>query len=178
MESVSHKILTWLSFLMMSCLLSSCAHYQLGTSSDTNPQAFESIYVDWVINETFEADQVVVYTQALREAIIESGSLKLASNPVEADAILNVTIGDFNRRQQANRSDDTGLTLIYRNEVRATVSLIANSDGRIFLREQDFTVSADALAAQGLQAAEYQQSPVLARMLAQKVRDTLMSLNW
>lgn len=159
-------------------LLSACAHYQMGTPESSDGPRFESIYVDWVDNKTFEAEQIVPYTQAIREIILESSDFTLSGNPIEADAVLSVSLSELDRQRQADRSDDTGLALIYRNEMTVSVSLEANSDGRVFLDEKVFTVSADALASQGLQASEYQQTPILARMLAQKILDTLIGLNW
>ena len=155
---------------------SGCASYQLGTSDTLKSQSISSIYVDWIDNKTFEAQQVVPYTQAIREAILESGVFSLASSPVAADAVLYVSLDNFERRRQANRSDDTGLALIYRNEITATVSLVANSDGRTFLDARTFNVSGDALTAEGLQGAEYQQAPTLARMLANQIRDAIIGL--
>ncbi|MGB0371770.1 MAG: LPS assembly lipoprotein LptE [Opitutales bacterium] len=172
------KIHLWIVLALGASIISGCASYQMGTPGDADGPILDSIYVDWVSNETFEPDQVVPYTQALREVIMESGVFTLAGSPVDADAVLSVSIANFDRQRQANRSDDTGLALIYRNEVTATVSLVANSDGRVFLDEQIISVSGDALASQGLQASEYQQAPVLARMLANKIRDALLGLNW
>lgn len=162
--------------LTLFAVFSGCAHYQLGTAGTLENQAIRTIYVDWIENDTFEAQQVVPYTQAIRETIMESGSFSLASSPVRADAVLYVRLEGFDRTRQANRSDDTGIALIYRNEITAIVSLVANSDGRTFIDERTFAVSADALAAEGLQGAEYQQAPTLARLLANQIRDAILGL--
>ncbi|MEM9026241.1 MAG: hypothetical protein AAGB06_04830, partial [Verrucomicrobiota bacterium] len=122
--------------LLIACcamLLSACAHYQMGTPASPDGARFESIYVDWVDNETFEAEQIVPYTQAIREIILESSDFTLSGNPVNADAVLSITLSELDRQRQADRSDDTGLALIYRNEMTVSVSLEANTDGRIFL---------------------------------------------
>ena len=170
------RCLKLLASLALFAVLCGCAHYQLGFAGTLETQSIRSIYVDWLENETFEAQQVVPYTQAIREALLETGTFRLTSSPVDADAVLTVRLENFDRTRQANRSDDTGLALLYRNEITAIVSLIANSDGRTFLDARTFNVSANALASQGLQSAEFQQTPTLARLLANQIRDAILGL--
>lgn len=164
--------------IILAIFFKGCAQYEMGLPEGETGPLFRSIYVDWVDNDTFEPETVVPYTQAIREAIMESTTFHLAGNPVEADAVLSISLDNFDREHQANRSDDTGLALIYRNQITAKVSLVANSDGRVFLDQKPFSVSADALASQGLQAAEYQQAPILARMIAKDINEILLGLNW
>ena len=159
-------------------LVTGCGHYQMGVASHEHGPLPKKIYVDWVENETFEPEQIVPYTQAIREMIIESGQFTLSGSPVEADAILGVSLNNFDRFIQANRSDDTGLALKYRNMMTATFSLYGNADGQVFIEEQEISISADALASQGLQAAEFQQTDTMARYLANRVRDAMYGLGF
>ena len=49
---------------------------------------------------------------------------------------------------------------------------------KVFIEEQEISISADALASQGLQAAEFQQTDTMARYLANRVRDAMYGLGF
>lgn len=177
MTKAVYSIQAVIAALLLIFSLSGCGHYQMGMPSKQGAYSAQKIYVEWVENNTFEAAQVVPYTQAIREMIIESGYFELAPSPIDADAILSISLESFSRNRQAHRSDDTGLASIYRGTMEAVVSLIGNADGRMLVDEKKFALSADALVSQGLQAAEYQQTHTMARQLANRVRDTLHGLS-
>jgi hypothetical protein len=107
--------------------LTGCAGYRLGSML---PPDIKSVYVPTFVNKTKEPLLEVETTSATIEEFQVDGSLKIADANT-ADAVLEVTLVDFDLDPISFRKDEETAAREYRMNITATVVLRRTSDNVI-----------------------------------------------
>ena len=160
-------------FLILAFLLSltGCVHYHLGRPADLS---FQSLHIERVENRSSLPQAHALVTRNLIEAFLRDGSVLIASKH-ESDALLSVTLEEVTRRRSATQGNDTLRGRSFALTLRATATLTDARKGLPIFEAREFTVSEVTFADDGLQPAEYQSIPLLARGLALKIKDSVIS---
>ncbi len=158
--------------LWATAILGGCAHYHLGSPEGL---PFDSIAIELTGNESAAPQVEALLAQNLAEAFLRDGTLRVTS-PAHAGATLTVKIANYTRTLAATRSDDTVLARSYGLTLTIEASLIDNSSGKTYFHDRRISTEDLAFVDSGLTQAEYQTMPVLARSLAQKIKDAVVSV--
>ncbi|MEN8663107.1 MAG: LPS assembly lipoprotein LptE [Lentimonas sp.] len=168
--------------LLAIAFFSGCASYQLGTHGSL---PFESIYIRPAVNESFAPQSQAMISAQIREAFIRDGRVKVLSKESEADAVLEVTLTEHERQAGARLRTDTESARTFRLELSAEISLFNVNSGDFYFEgrqlRQNTSVYADnpyattATQAQGYIQAEYNAMTRIARGIARKIADEVLS---
>lgn len=153
------------SLLLLGCLtlLAGCGHYRLGT--DATPP-FSTLHVEVVSSEVLLPQATVLVTNALREAFLQDGRVRLADAAESADATLRVTLVSYGRGVAVVRPDDTGLARRFDLNLSARATLTDNRGGPARFTDRTLVATRGAFTDSGQVPAEYQTLPLLAERLA------------
>ncbi len=173
---------TGLAFAALA-LLGGCASYHLGSPTEL---PFESIYIRPAGNESFVPQAQAVVSAQVREAFIHDGRVKLVSKEADADAVLEVTLTDYVRRAAARQTNDTVSARDYDVVLTAEISLFNQNRGDYFFTERSISersstyvenpyAAEDDLHTQGYLQSEYNAVPRLARNIARRIADEVLS---
>jgi hypothetical protein len=171
-----------LLLLVVLSLASGCAAYQLGAPAEL---PFKTVYIRPASNHSYAPQAQAIVSSQLREHFIRDGRLKLVTSAKAADAVLTVNLTDYKRRGGARRSTDTVVASDFVTSLSADISLYNSYKGDYFFenrRISDHTRTyienpyATGLSTQAYQQSEYQAMPVLARELARKIADEVLSV--
>ena len=143
----------------------------LGSPADL---PFQSLHIKLVENRSSLPQAPALFTQNLIEAFLRDGRV-LVTSEREADALLAVTLQQVTRRLSSTQGNDTLRGRSFALSLRATATLTEARSGRTLFESREFTVSEETLADDGLQPAEYQSIPILARDLARKIKDSIVN---
>jgi hypothetical protein len=164
-------------------LISGCASYHLGSPAEL---PFDSIYIRPTGNESFAPQAQAVVSAQIREAFIRDGRVKLVSKQSEADAVLEVMLTNYDRRAAARSRSDTVSARDFDLLLAADISLLDQNKGDyLFAKrsiversstyvENPYAAPAD-LQTQGYIQSEYNAMPRLARDLARRIADEVLS---
>lgn len=155
--------LPWLLLAAMLLVATGC-QYKLGGGS---PQTIRSIAIKPVLNDTSVPQFEPLLDAQIRERLIDGG-LSIVPEAA-ADAVLQVRAVEYGRDLSSVRSDDSGLALSYGLQMRVEVTLIA-ADGKLLLDRVPVEIHREAYIESGVQVAEYQTLPVIARDLAERIK--------
>lgn len=169
--------------LVVLGLLSGCASYHLGAPAEL---PFEAIYIRPASNDSFAPQAQAVVSTQLRQNFIRDGRVKLVTSEEAADAVLLVNLTEYNRRTGARSSTDTVLAKDFDITLAADISLYNQNQGDYFFKGRRIEDRANtyidnpyaaetALKTQAYQQNEYQAMPLLARDLARKIADEVLS---
>ena len=115
---------TFLSLALFALLgLSACGRYALGPI-DAPP--FRTLYVEAVTNDSFAPQAAALASEALREAILHDGRVKLAHSPEGAEATLSVRLTNYRRRVASYDSKDTARANAFEITLEGLASLSGN----------------------------------------------------
>jgi len=171
-----------LLLLGIALSFSGCAHYRAGTGAEL---PFESIYIRPAENDSFAPQAQALVSAQVREAFIRDGRLKVLADESEADAVLLITLTEYDREAAARFGDDTVEAQAFDLELTALVSLYHAGQGDFLFANR--SVSERKLAYvqdlydedpgenQGFVQAEYQSMPRLARDLSRRIADEVLS---
>lgn len=159
----------WIALLAaFLALLSGCSTYHWGASS---PPPFQRLYVAPVVNRS-EAPQIEpLMNSLLREALARDPRVRLVDDPAEADATLEVELTDYRRFVAATQPGDTTRGESFRVELSARSTLSKNGAEPLYEGRSSQAESTLYLQGQDLVQAEYQNLPVLARDLAETIKN-------
>ena len=120
------------ALLLLSCAVSlsgltGCSGYRLGSML---PPDVKSVYVPTFLNKTKEPLLEVETTSATIEEFQKDGSLQIASQD-KADAILEVTLIDFDLDPVAFRSDEATAAREYRMTITVAFVMRRTSDNTV-----------------------------------------------
>ncbi|MFP4069621.1 MAG: LPS assembly lipoprotein LptE [Verrucomicrobiota bacterium] len=170
-----------LLLLLAACLLPGCAHYRPGAGAEL---PFDSIYIRPAENESFAPQAQALVSAQIRERFIRDGRVKVLADESEADAVLLVTLTEYDREAGARRGDDTVTATDFDVRLRALVSLYSSEQGGFLFADREIEESTVAYvdnpyddapeATQGYHQAEYQAMPRLARDLANRITDEVL----
>lgn len=154
-----------LAGLLVSLLSSGCGRYQLGRHVEP---PFRSIYIKPVSNTSFAPQAQAILSLQLREDFLLDG-LVLAAHEGDADAILEITLRNFDRQIAATRQDDTEIAEKIRLALSASCTLLDRRTGRVYFKDRPVSATADSFPDDRSQQAQYQSMPVLTRNLARRI---------
>ena len=166
------SLICWLLHTAGALLLAGCVNYRLGPPQDL---PFRSIHIRTVQNDSFAPQAQAVVSENLIEAFLRDGSV-LVESAGRADATLEVTLSRYHRERSATQLHDTVLGRSFRLQLQARVSLLDNRAGGTYFADREFAVTEEAFIDDGLQRAEYQTIPILARELAKQIRDYVLNV--
>lgn len=150
--------------LMGLCLmLTSCAHYQLGTEAKIK---FSTLFIAPVTSKTVIPQAQALFTTQVREAFIRDGRVTLVDSPEGADAVLRISLVGYDRTVAVSRTDDTGLARRFDVTLQAHATLTDNRSQRAYFSERTLTAKRGVFTDSGLVPAEYEGLPLLAEQLA------------
>jgi hypothetical protein len=146
-----------------------CVGYKLGS---TLPPGIESVYVPTFINETGEPFVETETTRAAIQEFQKDGTLRVRDRAV-ADAILNVTVVEFELEPLRYERDRNKTTDEYRLTLTADVSFARAKDGEVLITrrvkgETDFLPGGD------LGSAKRAALPQAARDLAHDIVESVV----
>ena len=186
MKMLSHafraSLLAMLTALSVA-FISGCKSYQLGNPAEL---PFESIYVKPVNNDSFAPQAQALLSTQIRDAFIRDGRTKLVTSEEAADAVLLVSLTEYDRRAAAKQSNDTVLAADFDLTLIAEVSLFNPNKGDYFFQDRVIEETSNAYVnnpytatgvtqKQDFLQSEYQAMPRLTRNLARKIADEVLS---
>jgi outer membrane lipopolysaccharide assembly protein LptE/RlpB len=152
-------------------ILQGCVGYQLGSML---PADIRSVYIPTFANKTAEPLIEFDTTQAAIQAFQRDGSIEVSGGPETADAVLNVTILDYDLapvgfdRERKTKTDEYRLTLtVSLNLVRQANQQIVVESPRV-QGDYTFTVSGD------LTSSKKSALPQAAQDLAHDIVETVV----
>lgn len=163
----------FLVLLAMTLLLSGCAHYQSGTPTAVT-ESPDRLYLAPVVNRSYAPQIRGLVSQELHGQFSQSAGTRLVAQATGAWQLL-VVLGDYQRDAVATRPEDTGRALSFDLQLAAYVTLIS-PDGSLVLDQELITADTTVYSTAGLVAAEHDSMPLLARVLAQRIRTTIETL--
>lgn len=163
------------SYLLLGLLasLSGCASYQLGQPGNTD--AYESVYVTPIRNESTFPMLKSSLTASIRKAISDTGFLSIDSK-ANADAILETRVVSVKRDIAAVSSIDVGRGRKYELEFETLCTLYRKNGGQLepVFVDRRILSKQDIFADSGQVNAEHQAAPEIARTIGQRIAETLV----
>ncbi len=169
------RISTGLGLVFATLLaFTGCSHYRLGTGAQVG---FETLFIPPVTNQANLPQAVALVTTELRESFLRDGRVQLVASEDQADAVLIVDLVDYRRQRLTSQVGDTGLARKFGMTLVANCTLRLTGDDkplfekrRIVAERQLFTDGDAAPAYDGQLQAQYQNLPLLAETLAEKLK--------
>jgi hypothetical protein len=166
-----------LSVLGLICgavaLFAGCAHYQLGTAGKL---AFTTLYVEPVVNRTHLPQSQAILSTQIREAFARDARVTLVNSPEAADATLQVVIKDYHRDVASLLESDPGRARKFTLTLGVDCTLKQNRTGQVLFADRRVTAQRDAFTDGGQLQAEYQDVPLLAQSLADKITHAVLDV--
>lgn len=177
------RTISTLSSVLALALCGGCASYHLGSPAEPE---FESLYVRPAQNESFAPQAQALVSTQLRQALIRDGRIAIVSDPAQADAILEVTLTDYSRSAAARQSTDTVTAQNFDLRLDAQLSLYNQNSGNYYFQGRQLSerssayvenpyADPSALNTDSYIQSEYNAMPRLARGLARKIADEVLS---
>jgi hypothetical protein len=182
LPAFTNKVTTFLlgpllAFALIS--LSGCKSYQLGHPAEL---PFETIYVAPAKNDSYAPQAQALLSSAVRSAMIRDGRVELIAEPDQADAILEITLSDYNRRGGTRDPQDTSVAQDYDLSLEVMIDLYDQRSGTYLIESKRLVDSTIAYLSNdytgeisGLAQSETQAMPRLARDLGRKIVDKVLS---
>lgn len=171
-----------LALLAGSLVLLGCSSYRLGSAS---PIPFDSLYIVPAQNESFAPQAQSIVSAQIRKTFIQDGRMPILANPEDAAARLEICLVDYQRNSAAYSSEDIDIARSYSLVLEAKVSLWDAHKGAYLFRDRFVRTSVQsyvgnpydnsAVSANNFNAAEYNAMPLLARSLAEKISNQVLS---
>lgn len=179
-NKIVHRFGIIILIAVLAGLLNACKSYHLGSPAEI---PFKSIYIKPVSNQSYAPQAQAIVSAMLRENFMRDSRIEVVADQTNADAILLVTLTNYERNSTARRAQDTVIADVFDIQLAADVSLM-NPKTRTYLFENrpvEVTTNAytknpyDDNSVTAYQLSERQAMELLARDLAHKV--TEMTLN-
>ena len=169
--------------LFTSAFISGCNSYQLGNPVEL---PFESIYIKPVSNDSFAPQAQALLSTQIRDAFIRDGRTKLVTSREAAEAVLLITLTEYNRRTAARQSEDTTAAASFSLVLSAEVSLFNQNEGDYYFQERIIRESSSAYVnnpysdpaaaqTQDFLQMEYQAMPRLTHDLSRRIADEVLN---
>jgi outer membrane lipopolysaccharide assembly protein LptE/RlpB len=166
-----------LSVLGLLCgaalLLAGCSHYQLGT---TGKLAFTTLYVEPVANKAHIPQAQAILSTRIRDAFANDSRVTLVNSPEAADATLQVVIKDYHRDISSLLEADPGRARKFTLTLGVDCTLRQNRTGQVLFADRRVSAQRDAFTDGGQLQAEYQDVPLLAQSLADKIAHAVLDV--
>ncbi|MFT4901753.1 MAG: hypothetical protein ACI81V_001028 [Lentimonas sp.] len=179
---IRRTLLIFISALALA-LTGGCASYHLGSPVELD---FESIYIRPAENQSYAPQAQALISAQVRQAFIHDGRVTVVSAPAQADAILELSLTNYERRAAARQSNDSASASSFDLQLEAELSLYDQNRGRYYFRHSKLSEHSStyvgnpyanpaALNTEGYLASESDAMPRLARSIARKVTDAVLS---
>lgn len=153
-------------FLSSLCMLAGCATYKLGMPEGP---PFRSIFIPAVVNKTFSPQMQTLLSASLRENFASGKPITLAGSRNAADASLEITITEYQRRMASAQINDTGKPASFYLAMTAKGTLINNHTGEIYFKDRNFEQRIQSFGSDQLVERERQNLYLLARNLSREI---------
>ena len=178
---MSRPLAIALTAVTMATLSGGCVSYRWGSGSALG---FNTIYVKPARNNSFAPQAQTIVSTKVREALIRDGRVQVLANEADADAVLIINLSDYSRTPAARSSVDTQRARSLEIDLIAEISLYDQSTGeyrfqnRLIKEETDVHIGNPFRSnlEDSYQQAEFQAIPRLARDLARKIADEILSI--
>jgi len=163
----------WWALALGAVLFGGCAHYQLGTAGKLD---FQTIYVAVSRNQSLAAQVAEPVTRELRQTLLQQGNLREASQ-ADADVTLEVVLYSYTRSAASTQVGNSLNAQSYTLTLTAHCKLVDNRNGKIYFQDRPVTDTEEAVVQGGVDfnESEYQGIAKLARDLAVKIKDTVVT---
>ena len=160
--------------LALALGLTGCATYQLGEPGGGS-DAFESVYVAPIRNESTFPMLKSSLTASIRKAIADTGFLSIDSK-ANADAILETRVVSVNRDIAAVSSIDVGRGRKYELEFQTLLTLYRRNGAQLepVFVDRSILTKQDIFADSGQVNAEHQAGPEIARNIGRRIAESLV----
>ena len=159
-------------FLLSACIIAGCATYKLGLPEEP---PFRSIFIPAVVNKTFSPKMQTLLSASLREMFASGKPVRLASSPNTADANLEITIIQYQRRMASAQINDTGKPASFYLAMTAKGTLINNRTGEIYFKDRNFEQRIQSFGSDRLVERERQNLYLLAQNLSKEIHQGVTS---
>lgn len=149
-----------------------CAHYRLGTGGQL---AIETLYLPPVANTAAVPQATALVTREVRLALIRDGRVRLVESPDEADAVLQLTLEDYAREMTTTLASDTGRARKFDVTLRTRCVMTHQETGEVLL-DRTIDSTRQIFTDDGQLAAEYQNLPQIAQLLANRVAHAVLDV--
>ena len=129
------KRLLLLNCMAASLFFTGCMGYKLGGGK---PAGIDTVAMAPVINETAEPAIEIQITHAMRQQIQFDGRLKLVNERKNADAVIELTLTDYQLMPIAYRSELRTTPDLYRLRITGVAELRKISTGEVISTSQTF----------------------------------------
>lgn len=155
--------------LVILCVLTSCAGYQLGSVPYAEMKGVKKIYVPIVKNETYEPGIQTMVTNAIIRRLENEGTY-LTGRIGEADATLEVTLTEFKRDSLRRARQNSLVTEEYDLNLEAIATLTNLRTGqKLFDKEEIVGDTSIYVNEYRMQENERQAMPLAADALAYEI---------
>ena len=148
-----------------------CSHYHLGHPKKL---PFETLYVKPVENNAYVPQAQALLSDQLIQALQREGMIKLVPEQ-DADAILIVTLKNYDRSVSATQETDTVLASSISISLTAECTLKNLETDEVYFEDREVSSNIDAVVIGDPLASEYQNLPSLTQRLADKIRTQVIS---
>lgn len=142
--------------------LGGCSAYQLGTGAEL---PFKSIYVAPVVNRSLAPQAQALLTDQVINRLRQSGKVTVTDRAA-ADAILTITLIDFERTMSITQSTDTQLARGFELHLKSQVKLVNKSSGEAYLNNIEISSSQQVFGNSSESLVESNAMPELTARLA------------
>lgn len=175
------RFITGLVSFVALVAFTGCSHYRLGTGVSAD---FETLFIPPVTNEANVPQAIALVTTQIRESFLRDGRVQLAASEDQADAVLIISLVDYSRKRLTSQAGDSGLARKFEMTLTADCTLRKVGgdkpyfeNRRIVAQRQLFVDGATAGAPyDGQLQAQYQNLPLLAETLADKVKSATLDV--
>lgn len=152
-------------------LLGGCASYQLG---EPTVLPYRTLTVAPPKNLSTLPQFEAPLASALRQSILQAGPVELASSGA-ADAVIELTVVEIKRDIAAVTAEDVGRGRKFELNVSLELTLREPVEGgQVYLDRRPFSVKQDIYSDRGLVDAEYQATPELSNVIAERAVEMIV----
>ncbi|MFP4673253.1 MAG: LPS assembly lipoprotein LptE [Opitutales bacterium] len=166
-------------------LMAGCANYQLGSPG---APPFKNLYVRPTTNDSYAPQAHALVSTQLRQILLRDSRVTLVANEAKADAVLEVTLSEYDRSPGARAGRDSEDTVRARDfdvGLKSRISLYNRGKGEYLFHNREIEEKTHAYAenpftpddtfnTQGFLQAEHQAMPRLARGIAANIANEIL----
>ncbi|OHE72015.1 MAG: hypothetical protein A2007_00825 [Verrucomicrobia bacterium GWC2_42_7] len=135
---------------------------------------FKSIYIRPATNKTFVPQFQALLTQQVAQSFLQEGNIAVVEND-EADVTLIIEVGNYTRGMAATQASDTALAKAVALGISVQCSLIDNEKEKALFENRTIFSDIRVLVNEDYLTSEYQSMSELARSIALKIKNSVIS---
>lgn len=158
--------------LLASLFCTACSYRLAGTDQ---PLPFRNLALKQVENNAYVAQATNPLTFQVSNRLLQNPSVNL-TDLESADAVLEITIEDYTKRDYARSSIDTALASGNRVTMRVFCSLKDKTSNKYYFKDKEIEATNHIYTKDGLINAEYNNMTVLTDELAKRIVDQVLGV--